>query len=50
MDVLLKIMRVVNIVNGVGLAISCFFAFTMINGSITRFFLALYIGYALKTH
>ncbi len=27
--------------------VSCFFAFTLISGSVTRFFLAVYIGYAV---
>ena len=44
LDTLLKVMRVINILNGIGLAFSCYFAFTVIGGSVTRFFLAVYIG------
>ena len=43
-DVLLKIMRSVNILNGLLLVLACVFAFTIIAGSVTRFFLAIYIG------
>lgn len=44
LDTLLKVMRVVNIINACGLAVSCYFAFTVVGNSVTLFFLAAYIG------
>lgn len=44
LDTILKVTRFINVLNGIGLAFSCYFAFTVVSGSITRFFLALYIG------
>ena len=44
MSFLTNLMRVCNIINGCLLVLSCIFAFSLINGSPTRTFLAIYIG------
>ena len=44
MGFLLNAMRVFNVINGILLGVSCYFAFQLISGSVTRFFLAVYIG------
>ena len=42
--VVTMLLRVFNIANAVLLGAACWFAFTITNGSVTRFFLATYIG------
>jgi hypothetical protein len=44
LDTLLKVIRFINIINGCLLGLSCYFAFTVVEGSVTRAFLAVYIG------
>lgn len=41
---LLKVMRVVNILNGAALGVSCFFAFSVVHHNFLHAFLAVYIG------
>jgi hypothetical protein len=43
LDTLLRIIRIINLVNGVALGISCFFAFSVVTGMQTAF-LAVYLG------
>ncbi len=44
LDCLLVTMRIANLINSIALMISCVFAFSIIKGSVTRFFLSIYIG------
>ena len=41
---LLNTMRVFNVINGLLLAIGCYFAFQLVGTSITKGFLAFYLG------